>query len=82
MDIHSRPGASDSGGEATDLSDVIVPQVEFLARHALSRALDDEIALRGSAQITETLAVYLEFRIAEVMRQVLPESNPKPHFDA
>lgn len=63
------------------MNDVIVPQPEFLARHALSRAIDDEIALRGAAQITESLAIYIEFRIAEAVRVVMPES-PRPPYDA
>ena len=63
------------------MSDLIIPQAEFLARHAVSRAIDDEIALRGAAQITESLAIYLEFRVAEAMRAVLPET-PRARFDA
>lgn len=58
-----------------------VTQVEFLARHAVCRAIDDEIALRGAAQITESLAIYLEYRIAEAMRVVMPET-PRVQFDA
>lgn len=63
------------------MNDVIVPQAEFLARHAVSRAIDDEIALRGAAQITESLALYLEYRIAEAVRVVMPD-GPRTHYDA
>ena len=43
--------------------------VRNAAAVALDRAINDEIDFRGSAQISETLACFIEFRIAEILWQ-------------
>jgi hypothetical protein len=56
---------------------------EFLARHVLSLAIDDEISARGSAALTDTLACFIEHRIAEAIRNVMPdEAVVRRRYDA
>jgi hypothetical protein len=60
----------------------VIGRPEFIAQHAVTRAIDDEIAHRGAAQISETLAVFLEHRFAEAFRGLLPEADRERRFDA
>jgi hypothetical protein len=61
--------------------EVLPDKAQFIARHIVTRALDDEIAYRGAAGITETLVEFLEHRFAAALRPVF-EENKRARFDA
>lgn len=39
-----------------------------IAKHVLNLAIDDEILENGKAILSDTLAVFIEYRIAEALR--------------
>ena len=61
--------------------EVVPDNAQHVARHIVTRALDDEIALKGAASLSETLAVFLEYRVAAALRPML-EENKRARFDA
>ena len=56
-------------------------KAQHVAHHIVTRALDDEIAHRGEASLSETLAVFLENRVASALRPWFQENN-RERFDA
>jgi hypothetical protein len=61
--------------------DILPDRAQHVAHHIVTRAIDDEIAHLGTVCITETLAVYLEHRVASALRPLF-EENKKERFDA
>lgn len=59
-----------------------VDHAKFIAHDVLCRAIEDEACQNGIAQITPTLACFIEFRIAEILRPHLPEDYRSERFDA
>jgi hypothetical protein len=59
-----------------------VDHAKFIAHDVLSRAIEDEARYAGAANITVTLACFIEFRIAEILRPHLPEECQSTRFDA
>lgn len=61
---------------------MMIDHAQHLARHIVTSAIDDEVGHRGEAMISETLCVFLEHRISEVLRAHLPRDQCHRRFDA
>ena len=59
-----------------------VDHAKFIAHDVLCRAIEDEVGYSGGAQIAPTLACFIEFRIAEILRPHLPEGCQDTRFDS
>lgn len=50
-------------------------EILVASREIVQAACSDEVDARGSYELTPSLSCYLQFRIAEVLRQILSEVN-------
>ena len=61
--------------------DVLPDKAQHVARHIVTRAMDDEVALTGAVYMSETLMTFLKHRFAAALRPVF-EENKRERFDA
>lgn len=64
--------------------DLTIDHAQHLARYVVTRAIEDECDHRGgTCALTDTMAVFLEHRFAEVLRAHMPKNEEtRRRFDA